>query len=168
MRSRMLLAGLATALGAAAQAPPSPAPRTYALVSAVGSTLSYVRERKSVGTRMPGRASWHRVVVVTPRYLNSAREGLGERLHGIGVYVQPAEKVPANRDDFFGRVEDETRAADGHHSRSTNNDVEEDFPPEKIAPFLERFVELSTAQALREAFGPVTVSEPRIVAPKQD
>ena len=133
--------------------------------------------------------------------LKSGRDSLGEKLHGIGVFVQPAEKLPSS-DDFFGRTEDETRAPDGTRGRSTrfvapffyaqvwvldartlkvletserwdyqklfdpkstNLDIELDFPPEVLAPFVERFVELSTAQALREAFGQVTVSEPRIV-----
>lgn len=153
--------------------------------------------------KMPQRAKWHRILVVTPRYMNGGREGLGEKLHGIGVYVQPSEKLPSNNEDFTRR-KDATRALDGtpgasdryvapyfyaqvsvidpatlkvletserwdfeklFDPKSTRADIEDDFPPEVLAARVERFVELATADALREAFGTVTVSEPRIVAP---
>ncbi len=270
-RAARFVIGVAAALclpGVAAEPPQ----RTYALVSAVGSTFTLVREKKQVGTslegyqrierevpgvaldaavlrglerivleddpaavftylklnpaelqgvlryergevaigklasaleRMPQRKSWHRILVVTPRYLNSGREGLGDKLSGIGVYVQPAEKLPSNQDDF-ARREDDTRGPDGARGlssrfvapyfyaqvwvidptalrvletserwdfqklfdpSSTRNNIEDDFPPEVLAAQVERFVELSTARALREAFGAVTVSEPRIVPP---
>jgi len=250
-----------------------PPPRTYALVSAVGSTFMLVRQKKQVGTlmdpyqrlerdipgvaldaavlrglerivreddpsaefvymklnpaelggayryergdlalgklataleKMPQRDTWHRILVVTPRYMNSAREGLGDKLHGIGVFVQPSEKLPSNNEDFTRR-KDATRSLDGtpgesdryvapyfyaqvsvidprtlriletserwdfqklFDPKSTSGDVEDAFPPEVLAAQLERFVELSTAEALREAWGSVTVSEPRIVRPR--
>jgi hypothetical protein len=135
---------------------------TYALVSAVGSTLAYVKPRLSAGThlegyqraelkvpdtsldvavlkgvektvrqadptakfvylrlnpaefahvdapkkgdvavgklatafdQMPQRKDWYQIVVVTPRYVASEREGLGSKLSGIGIYVQPVEKT---------------------------------------------------------------------------
>ena len=136
--------------------------RIYALVSAVGSTLSYVKPRFSTGThleayqraeltvpdasldaaalrglekivrlsdptakfvylrlnpaefagidapqkgavavgklasafdRMPQRKDWYQILVVTPRFVASERAGLGSKLGGIGVYVQPVEKT---------------------------------------------------------------------------
>lgn len=142
----------------AASADPPTAPHVYALVSAVGSKISYVRLKKGVGSnldpykrvdvdvpgaaidgavlrglervilqddpgaqmvymklnprelegsyayrhgdvaigklasaleKMPGRRDWYRIVVVTPRYVNSERAGLGTKLHGIGIYVRP-------------------------------------------------------------------------------
>lgn len=266
------IAALLVTLLAATTAVAAEPPRTYALVSAVGSTLTLVRQKKQVGTslegyqriereipgvaleaavlrglersvveddptaaftylklnpeemrgalrhergevaigklataleRLPERKSWHRILVVTPRYMNSGREGMGDKLHGIGVFVQPAEKLPANQDDY-ARLGDETRGPDGTPGRSsrfvapyfyaqvwvidpatmrvletserwdfqkmfdpasTRNNIEDDFPPEVLAAQVERFVELSTANALREAFGTVTVSEPRIVPP---
>lgn len=48
-------------------------------------------------------------------------------------------------------------------ARLDRADVEDPFPPEVPGARLERFVELSTTQALREAFGGVTVSAPRIL-----
>src|SRR5262249_16835924 len=38
---------------------------------------------------MPERKNWHRIILVTPRFLNVEREGMGPKLHGIGVYIQP-------------------------------------------------------------------------------
>jgi hypothetical protein len=37
----------------------------------------------------PERAHWDRIVLVAPRFLNAGREGMGTKLHGIGLYVQP-------------------------------------------------------------------------------
>jgi hypothetical protein len=48
---------------------------------------------------------------------------------------------------------------------STRNDIEGDFPPEVLGPLVNRFVELSTADAVREIFTSVTVSEPKVVKP---
>jgi hypothetical protein len=143
----------------AASADPAPTPHVYALVSAVGSKISYVRMKMGTGSnnldpykridvdvpgaaidgavlrglervilqddpgaqmiymklnpkelegsyaykhgdvaigklasaleKMPGRKDWYRIVVVTPRYVNSERAGLGTKLHGIGIYVRP-------------------------------------------------------------------------------
>jgi hypothetical protein len=136
-------------------------PRTYALVSAIGSTLLYVKPRMSTGThleafqraelavpdssldaaalrglektvrlsdptakfvylrlnpeefsridapqkgavavgklatafdRMPERKDWYQILVVTPRYVASERAGLGSKLSGVGIYVQPMER----------------------------------------------------------------------------
>ncbi len=261
---------VSTSTAAAPTAPAAVAPRHYALISAVGSTFTLVRQKKQTGSslggsqrierdipgvaleaavlrglerivleddptagftylklnpvelqgahryergevaigklataleRMPERNSWHRILVVTPRYMNSGRDGMGDKLHGIGVYVQPAEKLPPNQEDY-ARNEDETRGPDGAPGRSsrylapyfyaqvwvidpatlrvletserwdfqklfdpasTSNNVEDHFPPAALAAQVERFVELSTANALREAIGTVTVSEPRIV-----
>jgi hypothetical protein len=136
-------------------------PRTYALVSAIGSTFLYVKPRMSTGThleefqraelsvpdtsldaaamrglekvvrlsdptakfvylrlnpgefnkvdapekgavavgklatvfdRMPERKDWYQILIVTPRYVAGERAGLGSKLSGIGVYVQPMDR----------------------------------------------------------------------------
>jgi len=155
-------------------------PHTYALVSAIGGTLSYVKPRFSTGThleafqraeltvpdtsldaaalrglekvvrqsdpgarfvylrlnpeefagvdapqkgatavgklatafeRMPERKSWHQILILTPRYVASEREGLGSKLSGIGIYVQPLERLLTGPDgsmgDPFGTEPDE-------------------------------------------------------------
>ena len=158
MRHSSVLGLLLLAGSALAAEVPAPNPHTYALVSAIGSTMSFVRLKKNVGShlepyqrfeldvpgtavdaavlrglervilqedptaqrvylklnpkeleatyayqhgevaigklvsafeKMPQRKDWYRIVVVTPRYVNSEREGLGAKLHGIGVYVRP-------------------------------------------------------------------------------
>lgn len=37
--------------------------------------------------RMPQRAEWDRIVVVTPHYRGFERAGLGSKLHGVGIFV---------------------------------------------------------------------------------
>lgn len=37
----------------------------------------------------PQRAGWDQIIVVTPKWLMSERQGMGSKLSGIGLYVQP-------------------------------------------------------------------------------
>ena len=37
----------------------------------------------------PDRARWDQIMVVTPKWLMSERQGMGSKLSGIGLYVQP-------------------------------------------------------------------------------
>jgi hypothetical protein len=39
--------------------------------------------------KRPERATWDKIIVATPKYLQSERQGMGPKLHGLGVYVQP-------------------------------------------------------------------------------
>lgn len=39
--------------------------------------------------KMPQRKEWDTIVVVTPKFQFSARKGMGSKLEGIGIYVQP-------------------------------------------------------------------------------
>ena len=187
----LLIAGIAT-FCAVAGAQEAKKPRVYALVSAVGSEISYVRQRQQVGSnlgnyqrftlpipdtsvdaavlrglersvlqddpeavcvylrlaasevkgvypykrgevivgrvasaldRMPQRKEWDRIIMVTPRYVNGARENLGTKLHGIGVYVQPLERGrPGSSEaqaDMMGNIDPETLSPDGGKSRSS-------------------------------------------------
>ncbi len=41
--------------------------------------------------KMPQRAEWDTIIVVTPKFLFSERQGMGSKLEGIGIYVQPLE-----------------------------------------------------------------------------
>jgi hypothetical protein len=152
----MLAAALAFAAPAFAQAPAKP--RIYALVSAIGSEVSYVRQVKGTGSHIPpyrrfplqvpdgaldaavlrgldraiaqedpdsvriflrtqpgaltglansqrgdiiagrvmddlkfaaDRKDWDRIILVTPRFANVGWSNMGDKLQGIGVYVQP-------------------------------------------------------------------------------
>jgi hypothetical protein len=42
---------------------------------------------------MPQRKDWDQIVLVTPRWLFSARSGMASKLSGIGLYVQPLESA---------------------------------------------------------------------------
>ncbi|MCU0938811.1 MAG: hypothetical protein MUC86_06625 [Burkholderiaceae bacterium] len=156
----LILALSLTAGHVAAQAAGSAAPKTYALVSAVGDQVNYVQQRMQTGTsfegfrrtrvlvndksvdaavlrgmdsvlarrepqsqrvflrlspgkldgvpdterekvalekltaelqKLPQRAQWDRIFVITPHYRMGERRGLASKLHGMGVYVQGLE-----------------------------------------------------------------------------
>lgn len=153
-----LLLALAIVSCGSARAEDPPKGKVYALVSAIGSEISWVRQRKQTGSNlspyarfrlevpdasvdaavlrgldravlaedpdskrlyfrlspeqasgvlpykrgevlsgkvvaamegMAERKDWDRIIIVAPRYVPAAREGMGEKLHGIGVYIQP-------------------------------------------------------------------------------
>ena len=42
------------------------------------------------------RRDWDRIILVTPRYATIGSDGMGDRLQGIGVYVQPLGRGRAN------------------------------------------------------------------------
>jgi hypothetical protein len=157
IRARCAVAAALAFAGAAfAQAPAKPT--VYALVSAIGNEISYVRQVKSTGTNItpyrrypikvpdgsvdaavlrgldravaqedpdskriflrlePGkltgiygvnrgetiskrimddlanaadRKDWDRIILVIPRFVNTGSSYMGDKLHGIGIYVQP-------------------------------------------------------------------------------
>jgi hypothetical protein len=157
--------------------------------------------------KFPQRAEWDRIIVVTPRYLLPGREGLGTKLQGIGVFVQPLRSAaitggPDIDIDRVGSPGAETVAPDGSVNRSRRFvapyfytqlwvfdaktlevletesrhdftrlfdpesdalDVGKSFTPEQLAEQVEKFVERSSARALREAVPVVTVGEPKRV-----
>jgi hypothetical protein len=43
--------------------------------------------------KMPERMNWSKIVVATPKYLLSEHSGMGTKLHGLGVYVQPLQSA---------------------------------------------------------------------------
>ena len=49
---------------------------------AIGKIVSELEKR-------PERATWDKIIVATPTFLLSERSGMGPKLHGLGVYVQP-------------------------------------------------------------------------------
>jgi hypothetical protein len=66
--------------------------------------------------KMPQRAEWDTIIVVTPKFLYSAREGMGTKLEGIGIYVQPLESGNLDVDggtDILGSEGEETITPDG-------------------------------------------------------
>jgi hypothetical protein len=172
---KAIVAVLLLILGVAMPARAAEGGRTYALVSAIGSSLTYVRQKMGTGShrepydrstlkvpdasldasalrglehvlkqtdpearfvylrvnpaelegvepwkrgdtavgklatqleRMPERAKWHQVVVITPRYVPSEREGLASKLNGIGVFVQPMHQGFLDNATALGQPDD--------------------------------------------------------------
>ena len=187
--ARWLFAALALAFAGAAFAQAAEKPRVYALVSAIGNEITYVRQLKGTGSHItplrrypvkvpdgsvdaavlrgldraiaqedpdskrvflrvePGkltgiygterggvisskviddlahaadRKDWDRIILVTPRFVNTGSNYMGDKLHGIGIYVQPlGRNFGAGGDDSIMSSSDpETFAPDG--SRSTS------------------------------------------------
>lgn len=76
----------------------------------------------------PDRQKWDRIIVVTPKFQLSERRGMGSKLQGIGVYVQPLER--GNLDgvgdfgaDFSGATEEETITPDGKPGKRSDRYV---------------------------------------------
>lgn len=78
------------------------------------------RERVAMGKllatldKFPQRMEWDTIIVVTPKYLFSERKGMGGKLEGLGVYVQPLES--SKQDDgveVLGNDGEETIRPDG-------------------------------------------------------
>lgn len=56
----------------------------------------------------PDRMRWDEIMVVTPKWLMSERRGMGSKLSGIGIYVQPlgSGKDPAEENELDEEVRD--------------------------------------------------------------
>jgi hypothetical protein len=69
---------------------------------------------------MPERKDWYRIILVAPRFLNPAYEGMGPKLHGVGIYVQPLGR--SGLGTFDGEIETsidhETISPEGEKSNS--------------------------------------------------
>ncbi len=67
--------------------------------------------------KMPQRADWDTIIVVTPKFQLSERAGMGSKLEGIGIYVQPLESASLQGDggiDILGGSDgEETITPDG-------------------------------------------------------
>lgn len=88
------------------------------------------RERVAIGKvakaleNFPGREGWDRIIAVTPAYVAPERQGMGSKLHGIGLYIQPLEGPRAGESsllggDFASSVEEETVTPGGAASSSS-------------------------------------------------
>jgi hypothetical protein len=61
---------------------------------------------------MPERQSWDEIVVVTPKWLKSESTGMGSKLVGVGIYVQPLEGTEMGADFGIGMPEDAVETVD--------------------------------------------------------
>ncbi len=59
----------------------------------------------------PARKDWDQIIIVTPKWLMAERRGMGSKLAGIGVYVQPLGPLSEGFDDpvLTDSVEDTDR-----------------------------------------------------------
>ncbi|MBL0122530.1 MAG: hypothetical protein IPP88_07275 [Betaproteobacteria bacterium] len=76
--------------------------------------------------RFPQRQEWDTIIVVTPKFQFSERKGMGSKLEGIGVYVQPLESGKLTDDagvDFLGDEGEETITPDGKPGRRSSTFV---------------------------------------------
>ncbi len=55
--------------------------------------------------RMPERANWDRIVMVTPHYRGFERSGLGSKMHGVGVFVQGLNDDSTEKDGRYEVIE---------------------------------------------------------------
>lgn len=147
------------------------------------------------------RKDWDLIVAVTPAWQFSATGGMGSKLQGIGLYVQPLENTTGDFDSELGGQEDFTtsdpndrtkkkksnvfiapysytqlwiidpktmkvisKEANKQHVKlydpnSAALDVQKQMSVDMLATQIEGFVERSSARALREAIGTVTIDE---------
>lgn len=88
------------------------------------------RERVAIGKiasalqDLPARQGWDRIVVVTPAFVRGERRGLGSKLQGIGVFVQPLERprggpAPGLDLGLDTHVDDETQSPSGEEGASS-------------------------------------------------
>jgi hypothetical protein len=66
--------------------------------------------------KFPQRLEWDIIIVVTPKFQFSERKGMGSKLEGLGVYVQPLESGKLADDagtDILGSEGEETITPDG-------------------------------------------------------
>ena len=66
--------------------------------------------------KLPQRQEWDTIIVVTPKFQFSARKGMGSKLEGIGIYVQPIESAGLLDDagiELLGSEGEDTITPDG-------------------------------------------------------
>ena len=82
----------------------------------------------------PARKDWDQIIVVVPKWLMSERRGMGSKLAGIGVYVQPLGPLTETGFDD-GLMPDEAETTDRENTRSRRF----------VAPFF--YVQVTTLDA---------------------
>ena len=97
------------------------------------------RVRTLLQTR-PGRENWDEIVVVTPTWLRAERDGMGAKLSGIGLYVQPLASNRDMLDGGAGLMDDEIRDI-GTHKQPRSSTY--------VAPYFYTQVTVLDAKTLR-------------------
>ncbi|MEP7154147.1 MAG: hypothetical protein ABI905_00120 [Betaproteobacteria bacterium] len=77
--------------------------------------------------KYPQRKDWDIIVVVTPKFQFSERKGMGSKLEGIGVYVQPLESATLTDQDtgadILGSEGEDTIDPDGKAGKTSKRYV---------------------------------------------
>lgn len=76
--------------------------------------------------KMPQRLEWDTIIVVTPKFQFSERKGMGTKLEGIGIYIQPLESGKLSADDgseILGSDGEETITPDGKEGKRSSRFV---------------------------------------------
>ena len=81
----------------------------------------------------PARKDWDQIIVVVPKWLMSERQGMGSKLSGIGIYVQPLGPLSEGFDD--GLMSDSVENTDRESTQSRRF----------VAPFF--YVQVTTLDA---------------------
>lgn len=81
----------------------------------------------------PARKDWDQIIVVVPKWLMSERRGMGSKLAGIGIYVQPLGPLSEGLDE--GPLSDSVEDTDRESTRSRRF----------VAPFF--YVQVTTLDA---------------------
>lgn len=65
------------------------------------------------------RKDWDRIILVTPRFVNTGWDRMGDKLHGIGIHVQPmGRNLDIEDGGIIGSSDPETFSPDGAASNS--------------------------------------------------
>ena len=72
--------------------------------------------------KMPGRDKWYQIILVAPRYVANEHNGMGSKLNGIGVFIQPLERSKIDMTDSTGGLFDsyETVTPEGEKVDTTS------------------------------------------------
>ena len=76
--------------------------------------------------KFPQRQEWDLIIVVTPKFQFSERKGMGSKLEGIGVYVQPLESSKMGDDsgnDILGSEGEDTITPEGKPGKTSKRYV---------------------------------------------
>jgi hypothetical protein len=81
--------------------------------------------------KMPERAKWDKIYVAVPKFLLSERSGMGTKLHGLGVYIQPLSSATLSDNELGVDID----VGSSGESDSTNPEGEAVRSKRYVAPF---------------------------------
>jgi hypothetical protein len=85
--------------------------------------------------KMPERKDWDRIVVVAPKFMQSEYKGMGSKLSGLGVYVQPLYSATLGGSIGPEGASSEVGASEFGGSDTTSPDGAKSASRRYVAPF---------------------------------